>query len=151
VDYCASGQTGWERDFGAGTWLAEYWNFTNSMNTGNFGANIFVGSPDAYEYTSNAYENWGNSTGPAGQSNFFGTRHTATINVPANCVMEMRLRGDDGYALYVDGVREAHHWSNHGTTTRTSTITLQPGENLVMVEFYEWGGGANIRLEWRIN
>ena len=150
VDYCASGQTGWTHDFGSGTWLGEYWHFDDSMNTGNFGQNIFVGAPDFNHYVSEINNNWGSGAGASGVSNYFGIRYTATINVPDNCTMDLQINGDDGYAVYVDGSREADHWSNHGNSTREGTVTLSPGEHLVVVEWYEWGGGARIELKWSI-
>lgn len=151
-DYCASGQTNWTTDWGEGTFLAEYWNFNSSTDTGDLGADIFVGSPDGTaEYVSDLYRDWGSSGGPAGQGSYFGTRHTATINVPAGCTMQVAPAGNNGYALYINDTLMTSYWSNPGYSYNIETVTLPAGQHLIVLDHYEVIGQASIALWWKLS
>ncbi|MEL6893504.1 MAG: PA14 domain-containing protein, partial [Actinomycetota bacterium] len=147
-DFCTTTQTNWTSDWGGGSWLAEYWNFDDSYWTGSYGLTLYAGDPDLAEHITNSAVDWGNS-GPAGQNNYFAIRWTATINVPANCTFDVRGGGDDGFALYVDGLRVSENWANHATEFDPATVTLAEGQHLLVFEMYEWGGYADAYVEWK--
>ncbi|PKQ60393.1 hypothetical protein BZG02_19610 [Labilibaculum filiforme] len=56
---------------------------------------------------------------------------------------------DDGVRLWVAGQQVVNNWTDHGTTTNSGTITLSAGQIApIVLEYYERGGGAVIKLEW---
>ncbi len=53
---------------------------------------------------------------------------------------------DDGVRLYIDGERIIDHWQDQPPTTYTVTKTLSAGTHLIMLEYFEDGGGATAAL-----
>jgi len=58
-----------------------------------------------------------------------------------------RVRTDDGSRLYLDGEQRISAWRDQGATVYTTTISLQPQQNVdVLMEYYERGGAAVAQL-----
>jgi MSHA biogenesis protein MshQ len=53
--------------------------------------------------------------------------------------------------LWVNGVQVINNWSDHAATTNTSgTVNLAAGQRVsIRLEYYERGGRAVMRLQWR--
>jgi beta-glucosidase len=59
------------------------------------------------------------------------------------------VTGDDGYRLWINGAKIIDNWSTHGTETRRASIDLQAGRSYdIKLEYFQAGGGANIRVDW---
>jgi YVTN family beta-propeller protein len=82
----------------------------------------------------------------------FSVRWTGTITVPTSGNYRFQTRSDDGVRLWINGTQLINNWSDHSPTNNTSgTITLTAGQRVpVTLEYYERGGGAEIRLRWRL-
>ena len=62
-----------------------------------------------------------------------------------------RTYSDDGVRLWVNGVQVINNWIDHGLTANDSaaiSLTANVQYNIVM-EYYERGGGATARLQWK--
>ncbi|MBY6070334.1 fibronectin type III domain-containing protein [Marinobacter salsuginis] len=58
-----------------------------------------------------------------------------------------RVRTDDGTRLYVAGEPSISAWRDQGATVYTTTVSLEPGQNVdVLMEYYERGGAAVAQL-----
>ncbi|RXP53811.1 T9SS C-terminal target domain-containing protein [Lutibacter sp. HS1-25] len=58
-------------------------------------------------------------------------------------------RSDDGIRLWVNGVQIINNWTDHGPTVDTGTINLVAGQKYAIVlEYYEYTGGAVAELSW---
>jgi hypothetical protein len=81
----------------------------------------------------------------------FSVRWRGTLTVPATGTYTFRTVSDDGVRLWVNGTQRINNWTDHGTTTNTSSsFTLTGGQRVsIVLEYYERGGGAVIRLQWR--
>jgi len=59
------------------------------------------------------------------------------------------LTSDDGSRLWIDEVLLIDNWGEHAAATRAASATLAGGYHRMRVEYFDSGGGAVIRLEWR--
>jgi YVTN family beta-propeller protein len=95
---------------------------------------------------------WGSGSPGAGvNSNKFSVRWSGTVMAPTTGKYRFRTASNDGVRLWVNGVRVINNWTDHATTTNTSSdITLQAGVSYaVVMEFYDNSGNAVARLLWR--
>jgi beta-glucosidase len=77
----------------------------------------------------------------------FSARFTCYVNVPKSGKYRFSLTGDDGYRMLINGKKVIESWQNQSETVRSCDITLkQNTENKIVVEYYEAGGSASIRL-----
>jgi hypothetical protein len=53
---------------------------------------------------------------------------------------------DDGFRLYLDGVKILDHWMDQSTTTYTIDHAVSAGTHLVAMDYYENAGGAVAKL-----
>jgi hypothetical protein len=66
--------------------------------------------------------------------------------------VQFRLGSDDGSYLFRDGKIAINNWGLHGFRWRNSNvITVENLTDPIQINMYEWGGGANLKLEWSIN
>ena len=75
---------------------------------------------------------------------------TFFIVVPASGTYRLRTVSDDGVRLWVAGTQRINNWTDHGSTTNTSSgIKLTAGQRVsIQLEYYDRSGGAEIRLQW---
>ncbi|QQS46709.1 MAG: hypothetical protein IPM66_22930 [Acidobacteriota bacterium] len=67
----------------------------------------------------------------------------------AGGVFRFTLKADDGVRLLVDGVKLIDDWNDRSATTRTAVTRLEPGNHLIVLEYYENLGSALVDLSWR--
>lgn len=112
-----------------------------------------AGAPSAVEtktYLQPA-EEWGTG-GPAalgGVVNDFSVRLSRSIPFDAGAYA-FYLTTDDGARLYIDGVLVIDRWhgSLRGTATYRHQQTMTAGAHDIVIEYYEEGGDARLRLQW---
>jgi hypothetical protein len=81
----------------------------------------------------------------------FSARWTGQVEAQEAGSYVLRVTGDDGVRLYVNDVLVANGWVNQGPTSYDSTaISFTAGEKKsIRFEYFENGGGAVARLQWR--
>lgn len=93
---------------------------------------------------------WTGSPGsPVGADNF-SVRWTGKVEAPATGSYTFATTSDDGVRLWVNGAQVINNWTDHASTTNTSSaISLTAGVKYdVTMEFYEATGGATAKLLW---
>ncbi|MEM8857257.1 MAG: PA14 domain-containing protein, partial [Chloroflexota bacterium] len=118
-------------------WKAEYFNNVNLD-----GAPVLVRNDQAIDFS------WGSSSPFPNVVNndLFSVRWTRTLNVPAG-TYDFSLFSDDGVRLYVNDQTVLDSW----TTSQgllNGTVTVPGGETTIRLEFFEFSGLAEIRLDW---
>jgi hypothetical protein len=141
---------------GGGTSSALAFNITpppTSCSTGQFFAEYFnnftlSGSPVFTACQSTINYSWG-SGGPGNglPNDYFSVRWTGTFTFNAG-TYTFTARTDDGMRVYLDGALIIDGWKDQAPTTYQATRTLNAGDHLVKVEYYEKGGGATAQLSW---
>ncbi|MBL8343342.1 MAG: DUF1929 domain-containing protein, partial [Rubrivivax sp.] len=95
---------------------------------------------------------WGTGRGGIGvPADNFSARWIGTITVPTTGSYRFRTNSDDGVRLWINGTQIINAWRDQSPTNNTSgTISLTAGQRVpVTLEYYERGGGAVMRLQWR--
>jgi beta-glucosidase len=81
----------------------------------------------------------------------FSIRWTGKLSAKVSGRHTFAVTGDDGYRLWINGSRVIDHWSTHGSETRRASVTLAARRAYdIKLEYFQAGGGANIRLEWGV-
>jgi glucose/arabinose dehydrogenase len=75
----------------------------------------------------------------------FSARWTRTKTYAAG-TYRFSVTGDDGIRVLVDGVPVVDGWFYQPPTTYTADIPLSAGQHTVVVEYFEWTGGATARF-----
>jgi glucose/arabinose dehydrogenase len=89
---------------------------------------------------------WGlGSPDPAVPADGFSVRWTRTQNLAAG-PYHLVATADDGIRVSVDGAVVIDGWGDHPPTTYQTDLSLAAGDHVVVVEFYENGGGALARF-----
>jgi type IV pilus assembly protein PilY1 len=108
-----------------------------------------------------ADHDWGNGNPVAGtNADNFSARFNGTYTAPETGNYTFRTISDDGVRVWVktdngkfgDSDLRIDNWTDHGSATDDSaTIALTAGQQFrVQIEYYEKGGGAVMRFQWRI-
>jgi hypothetical protein len=119
------------------TWQASYWNNT-TLN----------GAPVLQRSEANLDYDWGSgSPGPGVNADGFSARWTRYLDLAAG-TYRFTTTSDDGLRVYVDGNPIIDVWSDHPPLAAAADKALSAGHHLVVVEFYERGGGAVARVSW---
>lgn len=80
-------------------------------------------------------------------SDDFSVRWTGKLTPKKSGDYVLSLTGDDGFRLSLDGKRILEDWSDHAPRARGVVVPLEAGRSYaVVVEFYERGGGAELRF-----
>jgi hypothetical protein len=117
-------------------WAVKYWD--NTTLSGTPAAQICEDAVD---------NNWGGG-GPAGTgSDFFSGRWTKTVNFAAGNY-QFLIGADDGVRMRIDGVTVYNRWVDKSFSTETVVLPLTAGDHVIEVEYYEWGGGARLLMQW---
>ena len=77
----------------------------------------------------------------------FSVRWTQRRTLPAGSYT-FTVAGDDGYRLLVDGAVAVDAWRDQGVTTSTKTLPLTAGEHTIVLEYYERGYDAVVRMSY---
>lgn len=123
--------------------------------TGNYYNNRTLTEPSTATRTDAPIDfNWGSAApGPAGiGADNFSTRWSGYIRVTQSGAYRFQTVSDDGVRLYVNGNLVINNWTDHSATTDTSAdVVLAAGQTYTIVlEYYENGGDAVMRLLWRL-
>ena len=114
---------------------AEY--FDNSTLSGE---PVLTRSDDAIDF------DWGESSPGAGvPSDRFSVRWTRRKTYAAG-TYRFSVTGDDGIRVLVDGTPVVDGWLYQAPTTYSGDVALTEGEHTVVVEYFEWTGGAVARF-----
>jgi hypothetical protein len=66
--------------------------------------------------------------------------------------VQFRTTSDDGSRLYINGKLEVDNWGLHGKRGMNGTKRrITQNKEDLRLEFYEWGGAANLELMWSID
>jgi glucose/arabinose dehydrogenase len=119
---------------------AEYF---DNMNLS--GTPVLTRSDDAIDF------DWGESSPNfAVPANTFSARWTRTKSYPAG-TYRMSVTGDDGIRVLVDGEVVVDGWFYQPPTTYTADVPLSEGEHTVVIEYFEFSGGAIAKFsEYRL-
>jgi len=83
----------------------------------------------------------------------FSVRWTGYVNIPTSGTWTFGVTVDDGVRLWVDGQPIINDWADtpgtYNVPSHRGSITLAAGWYPILLEFYEHGGGATIRLYYR--
>ncbi len=96
--------------------------------------------------------NWGNAApGNGVPADNFSVRWSGTLNPTASGTWRLQTVSDDGVRVYVNNVLVIDNWTAHAPTTNTSgNVSLTAGVRVnIRVEYFDSGGGAELRLRWR--
>jgi MSHA biogenesis protein MshQ len=123
--------------------------------TGNYYNNRTLTEPSAATRSDAPIDfNWGAAApGPSGiNADNFSTRWTGYVRVTQSGSYRFQTVSDDGVRLYVNGNLVIDRWNDHSAATDTTVdIPLVAGSAYTLVlEYYEAGGDAVIRLNWRL-
>ncbi len=138
----------------AGGAVAEYW---NNINLQPNNAIALAGKPAVVTTVPSVDFSWPdgtvkgtNSPDPAINTNYFGVRYTAQLNIPVSGTYKLYVASDDGGRLFLDGVQVAGSWVNRSETENaTGNLDLVAGKKYVVVmEMYDATGGSAARLRW---
>lgn len=83
-----------------------------------------------------------------GRNDNFGIRFEAFLQVAADGDYRFHLGSDDGSRLLIDDVEIAKVDGVHPLTWGAGTAKLKAGPHKIVVEFFEVGGGEELRVEW---
>jgi len=82
----------------------------------------------------------------------FSVRWTGVLVPGKTGRYELSTMSDDGSRLYIDGKLLVDNWGDHAALLKSSVMELTAGkEYSVKIEYYENGGGANMKLGWEEN
>lgn len=90
----------------------------------------------------------GGAYGMPMESDNFSVRWEGGVDIGKAGEWTFHAGGDDGQRLWVDGVPVADLWTDHGFTIVSGTLTMEKGWHTLLMEHYEGGGAAQVRLEW---
>ena len=88
------------------------------------------------------------SPDPAISADHFSARFTKVETLEAGNY-EFTTTADDGVRLYVDGVLLIDKWIDQPSTTYKTTRNLADGNHTIVLEYYENGGGAVLKLSYQ--
>jgi hypothetical protein len=110
-----------------------------------------TGAPKLVKTVPEINFDWGsNQPDAAIPADNFSARFTAELNVPVSGKYRIYEASDDGARTFLNGVQICAGWADRGTTEDASAeLDLVAGERyLVVMEYYENGGGAAAFLRW---
>jgi len=135
--------------YGSGSWIGYVYQSPNSPPSPSFQPSQYLGS---VTQTEKFNQNWG-SSGPT----LNGTTYIDNFHIRyrieksfARGKYNITAGGDDGYRLSVDGgaTQIINDWNDHGYRTSTVSNVLLDANTLLVLDFYENGGGAQISFDY---
>jgi beta-glucosidase len=82
---------------------------------------------------------------------FYSVRWNAQLIAPKSGTMELGLKGNDGFRLYVNGQLLIDQWTKTGFSTKLIPIKVEAGKTYpIQVEFKEPNANAHIQLVWKV-
>eukprot|EP00971_Amphidinium_carterae_P018669 368140-Amphidinium_carterae.1 len=72
----------------------------------------------------------------------YAARWTGFLKIKSGGTYTFQTTSDDGSMLYINGTEIVNNDGPHGMVTKTGQLYMDAGLYSVVVEYYEWGGGA---------
>ncbi len=91
---------------------------------------------------------WAGAPDPVVPADGFSAKWTRTETFTGGSYT-FTVGADDGIRLYVDGVKLTEDWASGAYRTRTATVDLTPGDHLVVLEYWEDFGPAQVSVSWK--
>ena len=113
--------------------------------------NITVSGAPALQRTEAPNFDWVNAApGPGVVADLFSVRWSGWLEAAATGTTRLQTLSDDGVRVWVDGRLVIDNWTAHGLTPNGTSLNLRAGQRVaVMVEHYDAGGVAALRLMWQ--
>jgi GH35 family endo-1,4-beta-xylanase len=95
--------------------------------------------------------NWGTGS-PATNiaADTFSVRWSGQVEAKYTEATTFTVTGDDGYRLWVNGQVLINRWVDQAPTATSGTINLVAGRRYeIVLEYFENGGAASVKLEWQ--
>ncbi len=136
--------------------LGDVWQFTTTGPDvggvkGEYFSNMTLDGEPALTRTDDAIDfSWGEGT-PVDPIpiDLFSVRWTAELEISVADTYTFTTTTDDGARLYLDGEMIINKWVDQSTASWSSQpLYLEPGIYLLVMEYYENGGGAVATLSW---
>lgn len=129
-----------EDDFFEGAINAEYFRNMELKGTGN-----------EKTYTQINFD-WGGEAPFEGfPEDNFSVRFTASIKAPQTGDFEFNVTSDDGVKMYFEDKLVISDWNDHASFTNTFKTKLEKDKIYkIVLEYYENGGSAIVKLGWRL-
>jgi hypothetical protein len=130
------------------------WSFTTLGPDDGVKAQYFMGitadgQPALTQVELGIDHSWGEGEVAAKMSDNVSARWTGILEAPFTETYKLITTTDDGVRLWLDGRRIINNWTDHGSMDNWAKVNLSAGQPyLVMMEWYEKGGGATARLSW---
>ena len=86
---------------------------------------------------------------PASSNHLFAARYDGFVFVPWTGDWTFALESDEGSVLYVDGALALDHGGLHSRRSKFATLRLAYGFHAIRVEYFDQGGVASLRFDWR--
>ncbi len=95
--------------------------------------------------------NWlSGSPDPEIEQDYFAARWSGMLEPILEGEHEFIVRSDDGARLWINGHAVIDQWENQSPTTVSGSIGLQADQPVpIILEYYDYGGGAEVSLSWR--
>jgi len=138
---------------GKGGWRATYWNNVQGLRTvGQAIKTISKKAPGKIK--KKLYSIYWKSTNGhwSGLDKRFKHNYVARfkgrLRVPLSGKYKFYTTSDDGSMLYVNGKRVVNNDGQHGMRTRSGRMTMKKGSVIVVVDYFQRGGGKGLKVEW---
>ncbi len=81
---------------------------------------------------------------------FFATRWSGVIRLPADGTVTFFLESDDGSKLWIDGKEVVDNNGLHPMEEKSGEADLKKGDHEIRLDFFENGGNAGCKLSWQL-
>jgi hypothetical protein len=120
-----------------------------TFRTEYFNNQWLVGAPIVVRDENEINQNWGSGAPVAGLgSDYFSVRWTGTIGFEFSDNYTFFATVDDGVRVFVDGGLLIDQWRDQAASF-SAVRYLTTGSHLIVVEYYEAAGTANIHVWWQ--
>jgi beta-glucosidase len=82
---------------------------------------------------------------------FYSVQWNTNLIAPSDGILELGLKGNDGFRLYVNGKLLIDQWNKIGFSTKLIPLQVQAGKSYpIEVRFKEPNANAHIQLVWKV-
>lgn len=78
----------------------------------------------------------------------FAVRWTGLLRVPKDGKYTLTTESDDGSRLSIDGKQVVDNGGLHAMEEKSGEVELKAGDRVLVVDFFENGGGAGCKVSW---
>ena len=94
---------------------------------------------------------WGARIPGINRESEFSIRWSGTLIAPATGEFNFRVKGDDGYRLYIDDKIIIEDWTDHEVSTQSNHIHLEKGKPYkIKVEYFRSSGWPQLLVQWEL-